>query len=89
MAKQEFTIPDRMGCGGIVGSTIFSCLLLILNASLVIAVGQVLQAVGPSWIRTDRALQGIYYAGPLVMLVIEWWLFDRVADLIERFSRKA
>lgn len=78
-----------MGCGGLLGTTIISCLLLIVNATLIVGIGQVLQAIGPTWMRSDRALQFVYYVGPLVMLVTQWWIFDRASDLLERLSRKA
>ena len=67
------------GCGYMVFVCLFACLLLVINAIVVRAFyGWFLPAADP---RFGRA---VLFVGPMLLLVVEWTLIDRLMDFFAK-----
>ena len=67
----------REGCGFAIGTSVFTCLLLILNGILVTAIYQWLFPGGaPTSMQRIKVVQAFLFVGPVLLLFIEWTLFD-------------
>lgn len=69
------------GCGFIVVLCASMCLMLIINSALVLLAYDTAQPVLPAWMSNRRVVQAVLFAGPVLMIVVEWWLYDMAADL--------
>jgi hypothetical protein len=63
-----------------------SALMLILNSVLCLSAHSALTLFGPEWLTKDptvqpRASQMFYFLAPVVLMVIEWNLLDRIHRL--------
>jgi hypothetical protein len=74
------------GCAIGIGSALFTCLLLYLNGSLVLAVISALNKTGDSWLKDESLAQCVLFLVPVVLVVIEWMMIDYVRT---RFVRRA
>ena len=43
---------------------------------------------GPSLLREAKVVQILMFTGPLLLLVIQWWLFDLMSDWLSRLVRR-
>ncbi len=73
------------GCAIGIGSALFTCFLLYLNGSLVLAVISALQVSGDTWFEDERVAQCALFLLPVVLVVIEWMMIDYVRT---RFVRR-
>lgn len=55
-----------------------ACLLLFINGGIVMALIDVISDLGPTWLRNKQLAQILLFVVPVVLLVIEWWMFDRL-----------
>jgi hypothetical protein len=63
------------GCGFYLATIVFTCLLLILNGLLATTIYRVFVTDSPS-VQQLKAIQMFLFVGPVLMLFIEWTLFD-------------
>ncbi len=50
--------------------------LLFLNGGLVMALLNVVTQGGASWLRDERFMQFALFAGPVLLVVVEWMMID-------------
>lgn len=68
------------GCGFLVATCFASCCFLALNSALVRVAFLWLAPLGPEFIRLQRTEQLIMFAAPVLLVVGEWWLVDKIVD---------
>mgnify|MGYP000023306409 FL=1 len=74
------------GCAIGIGSALFTCLLLYLNGSLVLAVISALKQPGDKWLNDEKVVQCVLFLVPVMLVVVEWMMIDYVRT---RFVRRA
>lgn len=74
------------GCAIGIGSALFTCLLLYLNGSFVLAVISALQGHEGTWFQDERVAQCTLFLVPVILVVVEWMMIDYVRT---RFVRRA
>ena len=74
------------GCAIGIASALFTCLLLYVNGSLVLAVISALNRAGANWLDDSRKQQCFLFLAPVLMVVVEWMMIDYVRT---RFVRRA
>ena len=84
LPRKRFSTGD--GCGFLVATCFVTCCFLAINGTLARVAFLWLAPLGPDWIRRPRAEQVIMFAAPLLMVVAEWWLVDRIVDQISSTS---
>jgi len=57
-------------------TVLLMCVLLVLNVAFVASLFRTAAREGPEWLRHPKAEQMILLIGPLIVLVIQWWLID-------------
>lgn len=70
----------RSGCLGMLGTALLTCLLLVPNGWLALTVIQSLRTVMPNLLESPKLVQVVVFVLPMLLLVIEWWLFDKIRD---------
>ena len=79
----------RVGCGFLVVAALLSCVLLGINGLIVMnLVNAVLPTLPSEWRHQARFGQAVVFVGPLVLLVIEWWICDVTIDWLRPVRRK-
>jgi len=79
----------RLGCGFLLVSAVLTCVLLGINGLIVMnLVNALLPTLAPEWRYQSRIGQAIVFIGPLVLLVIEWWICDVTIDWLRPLSRR-
>lgn len=78
----------RTGCGFLVASCIVSCVFLFLNVAIVTTIYPVLANSGPPLLQNDRVAQALLYAAPVLLVFVEWWLFDLIVDRLPHRLRQ-
>jgi hypothetical protein len=74
----------RIGCGFLVVASLLTCVLLGINGLIVMnLVNAVLPTLPPEWRHNSRIAQAAVFVGPLVLLVIEWWICDVTIDWLK------
>jgi hypothetical protein len=77
MTKPSVPRTGRDGCGFALGTIVFTCLLLVLNGILIQAIYHGLYPGGPpSSLQKLKAVQLFLFIGPVLLLFVEWTLFD-------------
>ena len=66
---------------------LWMCVLLILNVALVASLFRTVADDGPEWLRYAKVEQIVLLLGPLVLLVIEWWLLDVLRNQLRAAGR--
>lgn len=74
--------PRRDGCGFVLLTFLFSCLFLVLNSVLIGKFAPPLLDAGPALLRRAGLVQAVLFAGPVVLIFVEWWLVDLVVALV-------
>ena len=74
--------PRRDGCGFVLLTFLFSCLFLVLNSALISKLLPPLLEAGPAVLRRPGVVQAILFAGPVMLIFVEWWLVDLVVVLV-------
>lgn len=70
----------RIGCGYLLFVVLISCVLLTING-LIVTNGYYTVAVTlPPGSVHPRLGQAIVFLGPVLLLYIEWWIFDVATD---------
>jgi hypothetical protein len=78
------------GCGNWFFSCLVSLLFLLLNIALTQAVYTAFSPVAPDVFRRTDVAQAVAILAPILLLLLEWWLVEFVADLLAmRHGRKA
>ncbi len=78
----------RAGCLMIMATALFACALLFFNGSIVMAVIDALRESDAGWVPEDQVAQFVVLLGPVLLLVVQWWLIDHLrSGLARRGSR--
>jgi len=64
------------GCLFSMGSALLTCFLLFINGALVMAVVRALAQSGPSWLGHAEFSQFLLLSIPVLLVIIEWLMFD-------------
>jgi hypothetical protein len=80
MAAPLKTSFARLGCGYVLISLVISCILLGLNGLIVTNLFTAAADSIPEFLRERRAAQAILFAGPVLLLVVQWWALDVTVD---------
>jgi uncharacterized membrane protein YhdT len=67
------------------GSATLTCLLLLVNGSLVMAVLDSVPNTAPSWARKPEFVQFMLFLMPVLLVVVQWIMIDYVRG---RFRRR-
>jgi hypothetical protein len=76
----------RDGCGFLIGTSVFTCLFLVINGVVLTGVYQIFYPGGPPDSSHEaRFVQILLFIGPVLLLFVQWTLIDL---LTERWHRK-
>ena len=79
----------RVGCGFLCVSAVLTCVLLAINGLIVMnLVNAILPTLPDEW-HEPRAAQAAVFLGPLLLLVIEWWVCDVALDWLRPMRHDA
>jgi len=81
---RSLTRPTSSGCVVVMAAALLSCCLLFLNGGVVMALVNVLDDWGFTYMSDDRITQFIVLIGPVLLLVIEWMMIDYVTARLRR-----
>jgi hypothetical protein len=90
MERKAAPLPPRhrIGCGFLIVSAILSCVLLGINGLIVMnLMNAVLPTLPAGWRHPARFGQALVFVGPLVLLLIEWWICDVTIDWLRPLGR--
>ena len=73
------------GCGYVSVVTLVACVLLVINSFMVHAGLKAYQEVAPAELSEPRAQQAIQIVLPVILIFMEYWLYDR---LVDRFAKR-
>src|SRR5438270_8793473 len=73
----------RIGCGFLVVSTLLTCVLLGINGLIVLNVYHASRAGLPETFRRPQVEQAFVFLGPVLLLLIEWWICDVTIDWLQ------
>ena len=79
--------PSKLhtGCGYVAVVTLVACVLLVINSFMVHAALSAYQEVAPPEMSEPRAQQAIQIVLPVILIFMEYWLYDR---LVDRFAKR-
>ena len=69
-------------CGFLLVTCLVSCLLLIINSFIVHVLYEMYASSGPQWITLPKVGQSIVLITPVLMLLGQWWLYDKLVDYL-------
>ena len=72
------------GCVFALASALVTCLLLFVNGSLALAFLKALAKSGSGWAHDPRLMQFVLLFLPVILVVIEWAIFDYVRRKVWR-----
>jgi hypothetical protein len=75
------------GCAIGIGSALFTCFLLYLNGSLVLAVISALSQADETWQKNEQVVQCFLFIVPIILVVIEWMMIDYIRTRFLRRTR--
>ena len=79
----------QAGCGFLIVTCLVTCILLVVNSALMIVIIRAHGVPnGPSWLKQEEVLQAILFAGPLVLVFVEWAIFDWLIELSSPASQR-
>lgn len=77
----------RIGCGFLCVSAVLTCVLLAINGLIVMnLVNAVLPTLPDEW-QQQRVAQSLVFLGPLLLLVVEWWVCDVAIDWLRPLNK--
>jgi hypothetical protein len=80
--KSPSSNPDRVrgdGCGFLIATCVFTCLMLIVNGVVVTTLFQWSFPDGPPQsLQKIKLVQIVLFVGPVLLLFVEWTLLDFV-----------
>lgn len=75
----QLTRIGYSGCMVALAWAVVACLLLFINGGLVLALLLEFEAeFDGTWLRDERVAQLLVLIGPVVLLVMQWWLIDKL-----------
>ena len=78
----------RIGCGFLLVAALLTCVLLAINGLIVMNLVNAIMPTLPDEWRNARAVpQAAVFLGPLVLLVVEWWICDVTLDWLQPARR--
>lgn len=80
------TFAGRDGCGYLITTCFFTCLFLLINGRLAFLAYRWLAPSGPHFVQQPRFAQFVLFLAPVLMLVIEWYVADRVVQQLSRHN---
>ena len=80
MPKTTSTPKLHTGCSYLLVVTLVACVLLVLNSFMVLAGLNAYQEYGPRELNEPRAQQAIQVALPVLLIFMEYWLYDWFID---------
>lgn len=72
------------GCGYLLLVCLIACVLLVVNAIVVRAIYVSYLPNAPPMVAHERFGRAVLFIGPIVLLVIEWTLIDRIIDFFAK-----
>ena len=72
------------GCGYLVFVCLTACVLLVVNAIVIRAMYEGLPPETPPVVKDPRFGRAVLFVGPILLLVVEWTLIDRLKDLFAK-----
>jgi hypothetical protein len=69
-------------------TVLLMCVLLVLNVAFVASLFRTVARDGPEWLRHPKVEQMILLIGPLVVLIIQWWLIDVLRHQLRGASKR-
>jgi hypothetical protein len=80
MFRDPHSPRARLGCGFLCVSALLSCIMLAINGLIVMnLMNAVVPALPEEW-NEPQITQAIVFGGPLLLLIIEWWVSDVAID---------
>ena len=78
--------PSKLhtGCGYVAVVTLVACVLLVINSFMVHAALSAYQEVAPPEMSEPRAQQAIQIVLPVILIFMEYWLYDRLVDRLAK-----
>ena len=70
-----------LGCVAAISFALVTCLLLIINGSVVIGLLDSLPAGTPTFLKGPKVIQFLLFFSPVLMVVIEWQIIDAVMGI--------
>lgn len=70
------------GCVATLAWAVVAGLLLFINGGLVLALLHEFDSEAGAWLRDERVTQVLVLIGPVAMLVMQWWLIDRLRSYL-------
>jgi hypothetical protein len=87
--KATPTPKARIGYGFLLVSAGLTCVLLAINGLIVMnLVNAMLPSLMGDWRNPKHFGQAAVFIGPVVLLVIEWWICDVVIDWLRPIRRQ-
>lgn len=77
----------RLGCGYLLFVVLISCVLLTINGLIVTNAYYTVAVTMPPGSVHPRLGQTIVFLGPVLLLFIEWWIFDVATDWLRPRGR--
>lgn len=81
------TPRTRLGCGYLLFVVLISCVLLTINGLIVTNAYYAVAVTLPPGAVHPRFGQAIVFLGPVLLLFIEWWIFDVATDWLRPRER--
>jgi len=72
------------GCGFLLATCLLLGVGLFVNATIAMALFTVVKPTLPEMWQTSKASAFFIFAVPIGLVVLEWWLLDRVVDFLSR-----
>jgi len=80
----------RIGCGFLLVSALLTCVLLGINGLIMMnLVNAVMPTLPAEWRHQTRVGQAVVFVGPLLLLLVEWWICDVTIDWLRPLRRRA
>lgn len=74
----------RIGCGFLVVAALLTCVLLAINGLIVMnLVNAIVPTLPDEWRSARSVQQAAVFLGPLLLLVVEWWVCDVALDWLQ------
>lgn len=77
--KRRKNESRRDGCGFLILTCAFTCLLLVLNSALIL---EFYPSLADRDFEYPRVAQLAKFVGPVVLVFLEWWIADLAIDLV-------
>ena len=79
----------RLGCGFLCVSAVLTCIMLAINGLIVMNLVTAVLPTRPEHWRESRLPQAAVFVGPLLLLLIEWWISDVAIDWLRPMHERS